>query len=250
MSLPSPCYCRTASTSCTLCRGECKTCEGQGLIHCASCYDNASVNPFSKKCYCNDGFFANPDVMHCTVCHPTCLTCYGVNSDSCLSFPEHATISGRSCACTGRYFLDESTQRCTICPDYCELCQSGYCYQCVYGFGLDNDHICMLLDGYALDEATNTAFVCSFGCKHCTYHTSEYIWCTTCTECFAGSVTGSELTSTVECVCPISQYFEPSINSCTSCLDSKCLHCHLPSSATPVRTLSLLNHLRSCALAK
>ena len=213
--LSSPCYCRSTSGQCTLCHQGCRTCQGSGQLECATCHENASVDPFTKKCHCNDGFYPSPDVLNCAACHSICYTCLAGDPHSCLSCYEGSYFTGSSCTCQNRFFFDETIKKCENCPNYCNFCTAGLCKQCISGFNFDANETCALMDGLALDSATNTTYSCALGCKHCSYdqfflekQSSSWSTPSNCTECYESM----ELTAVNICNCPPCPVFREQFN--------------------------------------
>ena len=102
-----------------LCHSTCKTCKGESLTDCQSCYDHATLKS-SEECQCNDGYFMlifnelcikNP-CSSCEPCHSTCKTCE-TTSTTCTSCSPPLVLLQEKCMdiCPEQYFKEITSNK-------------------------------------------------------------------------------------------------------------------------------------------
>ncbi|KAM3127954.1 hypothetical protein pb186bvf_019934 [Paramecium bursaria] len=97
------------------CHVSCKTCVGNSINQCTSCYTEQNMTLSINKCIYN--------------CDSNCLTCSDVQNTTCLSCVLFASLVINQCVCNAGYYFDRNI--CSRCSHQCFTCQSyDHCLTC------------------------------------------------------------------------------------------------------------------------
>ena len=190
----------------------CNTCH----LHAHTQFTTASI------CYCDSGYYPNPDSRNCQGCHQNCSTCTGPDTWDCTNCPTGAHLAGAApnvCVCNSG-FPSPGVANCVPCSSTCTTCAgpgANDCLTCPTGKVLAGPapSNCVCPSGSYLNGAACS--LCAGSCAACIGGTT-----TDCISCKNNAMLRGSAPN--ECGCRMGLYPSPDASNCVGC-DSTCLTC-------------------------
>jgi len=206
------------------CHPTCISCFAQNMaISCTTCHLHAHTQlRTASLCFCDSGYYPNPDPRNCQGCHQNCSTCSGAGGNKCTGCPAGTHLAGpapNSCLCNSG-FPSPGVTNCQPCSAACTTCSgpgSNDCLACPSGKALAGPapSNCVCPSGTYLSGSTCSP--CAVVCASCQGGgTSDCLSCKAKAELQGNAPNG--------CGCRIGFYPGPDASNCVSC-SGICLKC-------------------------